>query len=249
MALPSRLSNSIRSRDWGSALLDVGIVAVGILMALAVDEWREERSKRAKEQLVLSTLRSDVAEAQKALQQSLRDRQAWMAFFADMRSSAFGLTQEARHSSGMCNSLGPSHIERWSAPGLPAFEELIAAGTVSSIESPEIRKAALQYLSSKEVVEKDRERLEFRALDLPKAFPELITIQLKETDDPEDLDGLDVVLRCDVLGMRQSDRFRAALQANFAGQTMALYKHRLILAPQLDVLRDVIEGHLAPQGD
>ena len=43
MLITSRFWNAVRTRDWSTAAMDIGVVAVGILMALAVDEWRSDR--------------------------------------------------------------------------------------------------------------------------------------------------------------------------------------------------------------
>lgn len=59
MNIVSRLSSAVRKRDWGAAALETGIVALGILMALAVDAWWEERKALQAEQLLLQRLRAD----------------------------------------------------------------------------------------------------------------------------------------------------------------------------------------------
>ena len=49
MQITSRFWSAIRNKDWGTAAIDVGVVAVGILMALAVDEWRSDRQAAEEE--------------------------------------------------------------------------------------------------------------------------------------------------------------------------------------------------------
>ena len=49
----SRLLWSIRNRDWGSAVIEIFVVAVGILMALAVDNWRTQVEEGKKEHEIL----------------------------------------------------------------------------------------------------------------------------------------------------------------------------------------------------
>lgn len=59
MSILSRLSNAIRKQHWSTAALDVAVVALGILMALAVDAWWGERNARQAEQLLLARLHAD----------------------------------------------------------------------------------------------------------------------------------------------------------------------------------------------
>jgi hypothetical protein len=46
MSINSRIWSAIRARDWGAAVTDIGVVAVGILMALAVDNWHTEQQSK-----------------------------------------------------------------------------------------------------------------------------------------------------------------------------------------------------------
>jgi hypothetical protein len=57
-----RISSNLRKQNWGQAFFELLIVAVGILMALQVDRWREESNNREIEQEYLSRLTDDIDE-------------------------------------------------------------------------------------------------------------------------------------------------------------------------------------------
>ena len=70
MSIVTGLSVAVRNRDWGAALIDIGIVAIGILMALAVDNWREDREVRLRE---LHLIKEARAEASQIATEEMRD--------------------------------------------------------------------------------------------------------------------------------------------------------------------------------
>ena len=47
MSIYSRLPESIRQRDWMAAIIDIVVVVIGILMALALDDWYTKREADA----------------------------------------------------------------------------------------------------------------------------------------------------------------------------------------------------------
>lgn len=245
MTISSRLFAALRQRDWLSALVDITVVAIGILMALAVDEWRSDQSALARETEVLRHLHDDVVERERILNANLEQRQTWMAEFAEMRRLAFRLPPERTPTLEECNSLYASHLERWPIGGLPALEELIAAGSISTIRDPQIRSAGLQFLAERDEFAISTDRINARAIMLPVEFPGLMRFRLEPNDDPEDLDGLLPQGECDLVAMRDNSGFLVSLQSNFAAQTVALQTVRLELIPKLEALHRAIDSHLA----
>jgi hypothetical protein len=67
MGIMSRLSNAIHKQHWSTAALDIAVVALGILMALAVDAWWDARNDRQAEQLLLARLHADFTTVKKDL--------------------------------------------------------------------------------------------------------------------------------------------------------------------------------------
>ena len=244
VSITRRFWTAVRNRDWGTAVLDVGVVAIGILMALAVDEWRTEQAALEREEEILTNLHEDIVDREQALEAKIELRLNWMISLAEMRGSAFGHPPDRMPTDKECNSLGASHVERWTTEGLAAFDELVASGNVSAVRQSEIRSSALQYLALKNRIDILRERFELRSVNLTARFPELVTIRLEPTNDPNDLDGFVPSLECDLQGMRSNPAFLANLQSNFQGQTAALHTIRFQLLPQLKALHRLIDERL-----
>ena len=68
VSITRRFWTAVRNRDWGTAVLDVGVVAIGILMALAVDEWRTEQAALEREEEILTNLHEDIVNREQALE-------------------------------------------------------------------------------------------------------------------------------------------------------------------------------------
>lgn len=55
-----RIAASLKKRDWGTVVLEVAIVVVGIFIGLQVDDWNQRRQDRALEQQYLERLYADM---------------------------------------------------------------------------------------------------------------------------------------------------------------------------------------------
>lgn len=55
-----RIATGLKKRDWGTVVLEVLIVVVGIFIGLQVDDWNESRKDRAEETRYLVRLKSDI---------------------------------------------------------------------------------------------------------------------------------------------------------------------------------------------
>jgi hypothetical protein len=62
VSIIARFGTALRDRDWGTAVIDIVVVAIGILMALGVDNWRLDRESREKEDAILMRTHHQVAQ-------------------------------------------------------------------------------------------------------------------------------------------------------------------------------------------
>lgn len=57
-----RLAKNIRKQDWFAVSIEFVLVIVGVLIALQVDNWNDERNARHKELLLLDAMRAELAD-------------------------------------------------------------------------------------------------------------------------------------------------------------------------------------------
>ena len=71
------IAASVKSRDWGTVVLELFVVFVSVFAAFQVDRWNEERRLAANVSTHLDALRADFAENERRLRESIswNDRQ------------------------------------------------------------------------------------------------------------------------------------------------------------------------------
>ncbi len=76
----NRIANRLRKRDWGTVVVEILVVVVGIFLALQVDDWNELRKERQREARYLERLYEDLEEDIQTIGSSL----AWYSNREDM---------------------------------------------------------------------------------------------------------------------------------------------------------------------
>ena len=208
MRIISRFWSAIRSREWGTAATDVAVVAIGILMALAVDEWRAEREAVQKEWEILQRMHSETVQAISDYTTRQERRLERLDTLYNVRRLVLNMPPDDPLSESGCYELVYSRRLAFADARIPVVEELSATGALSVIQSPELRNAAVDFINIR-----DREfawaTLWFHQMhDLPFLFPDLISIGLKVVDDPEDRDGFGLATVCDLDAMRKNEKFQ-----------------------------------------
>lgn len=245
MRIISRFWNSIRNKDWSTAAIDVGVVAVGILMALAVDEWRSDREADEEELEYLQRMHSETV----AAIDSFIDRQEALVGILDVLYSVRQLTLNTAPadeplSELNCDELLYSSRLPFTYESIPTFEELAASGAVSVIQDPVLRAAALDFTGMRDQLRTNGSLWSSQMHDLPFLFPELISIQLKPIDDPEDTDGFDLAPVCDLAKMRESTKFSNAMVRNVANWIDIVESRERILLPRIERLHALLDSNL-----
>ncbi len=72
----NRLARAFAQQHWGTVVLEILVVVVGIFLGLQVDDWNENRKFRQLESLYLDKLRSDLATMRQDLDEKFVDADA-----------------------------------------------------------------------------------------------------------------------------------------------------------------------------
>ena len=131
-----RISSSIRKADYGALLLELFVLIAGILLALAVDRWNQDRLDRIDTAQIVERLRSDTTRNLAMFEESLalmeRNLANVKALFRALESGT--MVEE-----------DPAHIEAAIAyidvvPSYPlvfaGYDELIATGRLRQLDDP-----------------------------------------------------------------------------------------------------------------
>ena len=105
----SGLAVRLRSIRWKHALAEVFLIVVGVLTALAVNNWNDERRQHRVELAMLGQLRAELARdlvVLRAMDDEIRERESRMvALLGDLSAAACPGTQ-AMHALGPCCAFG-----------------------------------------------------------------------------------------------------------------------------------------------
>ena len=63
----ARLAAAVRRQDWFVVALEVAIVVLGVVIGFQVNAWGQDRSDRAREQVYLRQLASDLRETEQRI--------------------------------------------------------------------------------------------------------------------------------------------------------------------------------------
>ena len=188
------------------ALGEILLVVIGILIALQINTWNEERKNALEANRLLKDLLEEVEMAVSSREEFLREDIAVQDGIASALNKIFskGL---AELTSDECESIFYSHMIRWDPFNLTTLDEMITTGKISILSDLELRNALLEF---RNLANSNRERLNqtvFEANVLVDDFPHLI---IRDWDIPSQ----ESVFTCDIKAMRENRHFLAQLQSN-----------------------------------
>ena len=131
-----RVMASIRNADYGALLLDIFVVVLGILLALAADRWNQNRLDAIETARIVARLKSDTARNLEMFDQELP---AMESSLRDIKALYRALQ------AGTMQGEDPAQIESALAridvvPSYPlvfaAYEELVATGRLRQLDDP-----------------------------------------------------------------------------------------------------------------
>ncbi len=133
-----RISSSLRGADFGALLLELVVLIAGILLALAVDRWNQDRLERIETNRIVERLRADTRSNLTMFERILPEMEATLT---DVRALFRALE------SGTMSGADPAQIERaitWVdvVPSYPllfaAYDELVATGGLRQLDDNEL---------------------------------------------------------------------------------------------------------------
>jgi len=146
--------------DWRRALTEFVVIVVGVLVALAVDDWRQGQADRALERHLLETMIVDADETIIDLREAATSAVARMAAVAHLLSAAGSeappgdLPPKPDFTATPLPTNRESEISNWLIlvgytqvfdPRTAGFDELMAGGSLSVIRDPSLRAQILRH--------------------------------------------------------------------------------------------------------
>ncbi len=188
------------------AIGEIVLVMIGILLALQVNTWNENRKDQKEALRLMADLQDEVALALEDRENYIQQNEYVASLMGSVLNKLFSeapedLTQEE------CGSILTSHTIRWAPYNPSTLEELVSTGKISILADLPLRKALLDF---RNLAGSNREWLNkviFEANVLVDKYPTLIIRNWNPERQRSDLD-------CRVEAMREDKFFLAQLQSN-----------------------------------
>lgn len=145
----SRISNRLLERSWASFALELLLVVVGILIALAIDGWNADREDRRFERAYLELLVRDLGQIESQLQEQI-DFEAGIAEAAVSLHELIEADEPSRHSRQIGRMLTGAASRRTLVLDSAAYTDLISTGNLGLIQDRALRDRIIRYFTESE---------------------------------------------------------------------------------------------------
>lgn len=211
-----RMAENLRAHSWGTALIEVLIVVIGIFIGLQVDDWNKTRKDREDEEIFLKSLHEDVLladELSRRLRQRRLDRLDWTLSAGDVlfqRNDRDTLTDDE------CTSIVWSTAFNITAAGLPSLDELIGTGRVGIIRDTELRTALVALQQTRAALDAiiSEKSASSNFISLPTIFPGLFRMS---ANFDKTMGEIQTKNECNLAAMRTNQPFLNQFSANADG--------------------------------
>ena len=133
-----RITASIRNADYGALFLEVIVVVVGILLALAVDRWNQDRLDAIETARIVVRLKSDTARNLSMFEQELPAMESGLRDIKALYRALQAGTTEGEDLAQI--EVAMTRIDV--VPSYPlvfaAYDELVATGRLRQLDDPEL---------------------------------------------------------------------------------------------------------------
>lgn len=144
----SRIASALRRQDWVTVFIEFALVVAGVLVALQLDNWNQERQTRAEEKRLVSQLNIELEAAITTKEAWLQSSEAWW------RTLASGIeviqnTEEAELTTEQCQSMWASHLIFFGNSNLATLDEILASGRLELLGDKSLRNSLLNFAAAR----------------------------------------------------------------------------------------------------
>lgn len=140
----SNLQTDALQRYFLYAIGEIVLVVIGILIAMEINNWAQDRSERKQEQVILHNLLSDLEEEERLVRELISIERHYfeqaMAIF-----DHFGKHGRFTQLDTLATKLNSLYMRRTFNPVNTAFREMTSSGSFKLIQNDSLKRAILKY--------------------------------------------------------------------------------------------------------
>lgn len=197
-------------------LIEIGIVVIGLLIGLQINNWNEARVEKQAEYKFLERLHAEIMATQDDLSGFSKIVETRASELKAAAGVVFGSDQEVEPTGGKCVAMFLSHAYNFPPTDLPTISEILSSGQFNVISDDALRASLSRMGQINARAEKTSDLFNASPLNLARAYPDLISVAYVlnvEGMETTDMDYVSTV-KCDLTGMRGSQAFRNDLTIN-----------------------------------
>ena len=147
-----RISNAFRRQDWVTVVIEIGIVVIGLLIGLQINNWNEARADRAKKAAFLERLAIDADRTRERLSGFVAQREERLRSIAKVENMYLGDGENVLLSEVECTQFASMHLITHPPVAVPSITEAFTGGRIDLLSDPELIQALI-------IVEQSEDRL------------------------------------------------------------------------------------------
>ena len=141
-----RLASSLKGRHWSTFVVELVLIVVGIIVALSIDDWVQDREDQRSEKIYLALLSRDLDQMIESLQSYIDTETAMATASATtLKTLAVdGYEQKGEELRGYLSDMGTRRTLRLVSA---AYTDLTSTGNLRLIRSRDLRDRLLRYFA------------------------------------------------------------------------------------------------------
>ena len=147
-----RIADALRRRHWSTFAVELVLIIVGIIVALSIDDWIQERADRRSEKVYLASLLQDLDQIVESLQAYIDNETSVAAASAAVleRLSVEGYEQDGEALRDLLSNMGTRRTLRLVSA---SYADLTSTGNFQLIRSRDLREQLLRYFADVSLAE------------------------------------------------------------------------------------------------
>ena len=207
-----RITEHVKAQNWFAVFVDFVIVVVGVFIGIQVSNWNEARVDAISERQYLERLHDEVVTVIQQRANNDRNRQERLDALNSVVDILYGAAEPRSLTALECRAIGSTHIMYTGEEVLPTADELLSAGRLEIIDSPDIRNALIRYRQLIARSNRLIDNMSANAVTLPRRYADLFDrTDVTRTED----EGVRILLECDSEAIIASSNFRIDFADNF----------------------------------
>lgn len=148
--------SAVQKVNWHQAFAEVALIVAGILIALAVDAWREEKLEREAETNYLEALRQDFETNRERLEATISDHENVIKIGKEVLTLIQGgLTEES--SAELLSKIGDLYsFPNWT-PVTGTYDDIVNSGRLLYIQNVQLRRELSGFLKTSDRIRRYEE--------------------------------------------------------------------------------------------